>query len=236
MDVDAAETAEVVKFDDELLLTRACLRGDKAAQKHVLAFCKDAAVRVKGAHKADDVAELASELVSSLCVAPPGETPKLAMYRGAGPLHAWLHVCAVRQSLRTQSKAKTVSIEDPVWERIVSDALPPSLSFNRESLVKLMRENLSSAIAGLDDRQRQVLRMRLIEGHSIDAIGEEFGVHRATAARWVDDVRETMRKAMFASLKDKSGLSTADFESMCRQMTGSIYATLADHLKAGVTP
>ncbi len=234
VDEDVEASAELARFAHELLLTRACLRGEPAAQKHLLAMFTQAALRVKGARAADQVSGLAADLVQSLCVAAPWNTPALAHFRAAGALHAWLHVCAVRRALRIQSKQRSSSLEDHVWSNVLSPVLSPSAELERAAVVAMLRAQLSTALVALTDKQRDLLRMRLVDKQSIDSIGASFGAHRATAARWVDEVLSSLRGSLVAALNAQRGLDDPDLASICRLMTESMVATLANHLVSEV--
>src|SRR5581483_4498624 len=98
----------------DLYLACACARGvpaalaalDRAVLLRVPAFiCRvstDAAF-------ADEVRQ---QLRERLLVAPPGGAPKIAEYGGAGALHAWVRVAALRTALNLRRNRDDQPAED----------------------------------------------------------------------------------------------------------------------------
>jgi len=51
---------------------------------------------------------------------------------------------------------------------------------------------MRAALEALPERERALLRYALVDGWTVDQIGELYGVHRATAARWVAAARDLL--------------------------------------------
>jgi RNA polymerase sigma-70 factor, ECF subfamily len=51
---------------------------------------------------------------------------------------------------------------------------------------------LRDALASVSPRARTLLRLHYLDGLTVDDLGRMYGVHRATAARWVAAARETV--------------------------------------------
>lgn len=80
----------------------------------------------------------------------------------------------------------------------------------------LIKAALEAALAQLAPRQRSVLRMHLIEGLTIDEIGRAHDVHRATAARWLEHVRDELRAATLRGLRTRLGGDADGIASLIR--------------------
>ena len=63
-------------------------------------------------------------------------------------------------------------------------------------------------MATLDQRQRNVLQMNLVQGLSIDEVGRVYAVHRATAARWVSAAREQLVSQTRTRLAERLNLQS----------------------------
>jgi RNA polymerase sigma-70 factor (ECF subfamily) len=91
---------------------------------------------------------------------------------------------------------------------------------------------LRTALADLADRPRALLRYHLIDGWTIDRIGERYGVHRATAARWLADAREQVGKLIRKELARRLAIPKSDVDSLVTMLTSGIDVSL-ERLLAG---
>ena len=195
----------------DLRLAAACLAGDP----HALAtFERDhlapaaAALRRAGYDAAlvDDAIQL---LRYRLLVATPEREAKLASYRGTGALAGWLRITALRQA-RALLGPRVVSIDS----RRDRDATSVSLDAVLAARVHgpRVREILRAAIASLDERPRESLRLEVVEGMPHHAIAERWHVHRTTVVRWIEEARATIAAAVRRELRDELavGVDTAN--------------------------
>jgi RNA polymerase sigma-70 factor (ECF subfamily) len=56
----------------------------------------------------------------------------------------------------------------------------------------------------------------VVDGLSIDALGEIYGVHRATAARWIAKIREDLLARTREAFSARAKVGRAEFESLLR--------------------
>ncbi len=77
-----------------------------------------------------------------------------------------------------------------------------------------------------------LLRQRSVDDLSIDQIGALHGVHRATAARWLERARVELALATERALQRRLSASAEDVRSLMRliasRMDASIHRLLAD--------
>jgi RNA polymerase sigma-70 factor (ECF subfamily) len=85
---------------------------------------------------------------------------------------------------------------------------------------------LRSALARLDARSRALLRYQLIDGWSIDQVGKLYGVHRATAARWLADARQVLGDAIRSELATRLQISTHEVDSIVRLVQSRVDMSL----------
>jgi RNA polymerase sigma-70 factor (ECF subfamily) len=137
----------------------------------------------------DDVKQV---LRVQLLVSRDGKPPGITGYRGKGPLRGWVRITATRELIRHLKKR---SRETPI-ERSLDEALgtasDPMLSQLKGEYRAEFATALREAIADLTAEDRTLLRQQIVEQLSIDAIGAAFGVHRATAARWLQRARAAL--------------------------------------------
>jgi RNA polymerase sigma-70 factor (ECF subfamily) len=84
-----------------------------------------------------------------------------------------------------------------------------------------------AALATLTPRDRVLLRMNVLDGLTIDQIGALQGVHRATAARWVDRARETLSRQIRREFMKKLGADPFEAEELLQWMQSRIELSLS---------
>ncbi len=211
------ETATPEGLED-MVLALACLRQDRAALRHferdVIRDVDPAIARIETrAHAVDEVKQgLRTRLLT-------GPEPKIARYRGRGPLLAWVRVSAIRAALnhrRTERRADGLGPppadhDDPLAELVLS---VDSLDVELELLKARFRDAFSAAVRdacrGLGERDRALLKMQLLDGHGIDVIAGLYDVHRSTAARWMHRARQALQHGARARLQATLAIDTVE--------------------------
>jgi len=104
----------------------------------------------------------------------------------------------------------------------------PELALVKRRLGPAFQAALREAIDGLPPRDRVILRMHLVDGLSIDRIAQPYGVHRATAARWLADVREAILVRVHERLATALGDVESDqLKSLGRLVASQLHLSLA---------
>jgi RNA polymerase sigma-70 factor, ECF subfamily len=149
---------------------------------------------------------------------------KILEYRGRGALRGWLRVVAVREALQLmrQRKREAPMPEDhDMAARIGStDAALPQ----REREVH--REAFRAALASLTVRDRNLLRQHYLHGATVDELGALHGVHRATAARWIADLRELLLQRTRQHVATALRLSGGELEDEMRRVAEHLEISL----------
>jgi RNA polymerase sigma-70 factor (ECF subfamily) len=134
--------------------------------------------------------EIKQRIRTKLLVAADGQAPKIGGYTGRGELSRWLKVVASREALALMRKGNR---EVPTDDRFLAEAISPNedqeLAYLKAHYRREFKVAFEEALSGLAPRQRALLRYQLVDGLSIDDLGVIYGVHRATAARWLEKVR-----------------------------------------------
>jgi RNA polymerase sigma-70 factor (ECF subfamily) len=202
----------------DLHLALSCLRGSPQAtqelDRRIRAGPLAAVVQKLGA-RAPSPDEIHAHLLQRLLMAEGARTAKLAEYSGRGPLDAWLQVVALRVALNLAPPDRR---EIPLDELLIADDGPatghPELDFLRARFGGDFRKALQRAIASLSARDRTVLRLSVVDGLNIDAIGRTFSVHRATVARWIAAAREQIVEGTRAALRENLKLGARELDSL----------------------
>ena len=219
----------------DLYLASACAAGDEAAlqvfdeafMSQVRSFVGRIDVGV-----VDEVRQLVRE---RLFVSHAGKPPKITEYGGRGRLMSWLRVVAIRTALNLKGGRREVSMD--AW---AEDALlveqDPELDYLRARYHEEFREAFVGALEGLEARERTLLRLNLVDGLNIDGIGQMYGVHRATVARWIADARESLFARTRDALHRQLGLSETEFASLVRLVRSQLDVSICRILSEGESP
>ncbi len=138
-----------------------------------------------------------------------------AGYGGRGDLAGWLCIVAARTAGRRQMyEEREVSLESSAGIVLPSADEDPEMAFlqreHRHELLEAFRQTLVSFTA----RERNLLRYYFLDNLSIDKIAALYGVHRVTASRWINQVRDKVVLNTRENLARQISLSEAGFQRL----------------------
>ena len=76
-------------------------------------------------------------------------------------------------------------------------------------------------------KEQKLLRMSVVDGLTVDRIALVYQVHRATAARWVQAVRQKLLDTIYRRLGEELRLSPAELDSLTAVMHSELQVSLA---------
>jgi RNA polymerase sigma-70 factor len=218
---------------EELFLAVACARGNRIAWEHftdeyLSAIHRFASQACRGNEAGQD---LAQEFVASL-FGKPQESPdgcvesgKLSSYNGRGSLNGWLRASIAHAAIdRFRKFRKQVSLDEMAEQGNVPEAPNPDPEITVEDRMDshwapVLARSLEKELAGLEARDRLLLSLYHVYGIPLKKIGARFGVHEATASRWLERVRQQVRKRVETTLRKAHGLSGYEIQSLWRWLS-----------------
>jgi RNA polymerase sigma-70 factor, ECF subfamily len=219
----------------ELYLACACGRGDaRAIAAFDRSYLTDVARAVRQVDSADpdDVLQRVRE---QLFVRADPE-PLIARYAGRGSLRGWVRSIAVRTALKQlQRNARTIPVDDQVFLEFAAGADEPALEPFKQRYRDELRAAFHAAVAELTVRQRNLLRQYYLDGLTIDDLGAFYRVHRATAARWLTELREALLAGVVRALESALALDGDELRSMIRLVSSQLELSLERVLAPAVT-
>jgi RNA polymerase sigma-70 factor (ECF subfamily) len=214
-------------------LACACARGSAVA---IVRFAGRYAaviegVRARFGERAPTRDELWSELSTRLFVAKEGGPAKITEYAGQGELGGWLRVVVLRILLNMIEARKPESpLEGRVLEGLLVTDASPELALARAERRSAITKALGQALSQMSARDRRLLRLAFAEGLTIDDLGQLYGVHRATAARWIRGACARLASSLRQLLRAELGLSASEYERWIESMGSSIDLSVAKYL------
>ena len=218
---------DCVKHGADLYLCCACVVRNPEAllafDRHCLNVARAAVARTS--RDPEFVIEALRELWDKLLFA---ENAKVAEYCARGPLQAWVRIAAVRTALdrsRTERIRNTRQIG--LSDHLTVEASGPESTLTKARYASTFQEALESAILSLTSQERNLLRMHVLGRCSIDQIGRAYGVHRATAARWLERAKaHVLTSVREQVVKKHTALTDNEFMSIAHLMGAELELSL----------
>ena len=157
--------------------------------------------------------------------------PKIASYRGEGPLASWVSVAAIRLAV---SMGRVATSERRLLAKTAGEAAGenPELLLMKEELREEFEAAVRAALARLGDRERLVLRLYLVSGMTLTSIGKTFDVTQQTISRWLAAARADVLTDVQSALKARLQLPGGDMTSVARLLISQLDISISRLLGA----
>ncbi len=158
---------------------------------------------------------------------------RLATYRGAGPLRAWVAIAAQRIALNARRDARSGAAKpsaptrDDVLAELVDREPDPELRHLKTLYRAEFREALVAALGELGDRSRAILRLRFVDQLELAQIGRLYRVHESTASRWIASALAEIQHATHARLVAKLAVTDDTAASVARMVQSQLDLSIA---------
>ncbi len=220
----------------DLYLACACAEGDAAAIRAFDAHCLGDLGSVWSRFKyvvasPEDVRQLLHE---RLFLQGAGGRARILDYAGDGDLRNWTRVVVLRSLINLASRqSREEPTEDDMLFALSGDADAAEVGYLKAKYGAEVKLGFLEALERLTFRERNMLRYAFVDELSIDQIGEIYGVHRATAARWIARAREQFATHLRDDLVARLKISESEFASIMRLNMSGIELSLARLLRVG---
>jgi RNA polymerase sigma-70 factor (ECF subfamily) len=176
----------------------------------------------------DQVADARGVVRELLFTETPDRVAAAKSYAGRGDLSGFLRVIATRELIKiVQRGRREAPHEQDELLGLLSTGGDPELSMLREKYREGVTACVRDALGKLDDRSRTLLRCQLVDGLNVDKVGALYGVHRATAARWIADAREELGKLIRAEVATQLKIDRDEVDSIVRLVQSRVELSLA---------
>ena len=218
----------------DLYLACACGRGEPLALKRLeQAWSRTIVPALLRMDRSGVLADETRQLLWQKLFTREGDRPpRISEYAGRGALVKWLRVAAVRTALNQRRKDDAHPVDDSMdLDALASPGRDPEIDYIQVRYREEFRNAFRAAVELLTPRQRSLLRFQVIDGLNVDELGRIYRVHRATAARWVAEARETLLSETRRLITTKLGLQPVEFDSMMKLMESRLDVSLGGFLR-----
>lgn len=190
----------------DLVLARACARGNEPAWEHFVASYRQPLIRAAIAITGSETLglELADQLYGELygLTELDGERRcPLLSYRGRGSLMGWLRTTLAQRHVDHFRRRRR---EEPLEE--VDAPAPEAATETPEQEISLLERAIEEAIAKQEAEERYLLAAYHLDGQTLKQIALVLGVHEATVSRKLQRTTAEIRKQIVKNL-EHDGLS-----------------------------
>jgi RNA polymerase sigma-70 factor len=211
-----AETFAKIHHED-LYLAIACSHNDRVAWEH---FADDYAPLLRNfaaqaCRNSSESEDLAQEITARLL----RDKERLAGYNGRGSLAGWLRVIVSHAAIDRFRRTNRLTSLEELQER-GSEAVPQNPEKRKEDETldsrwgPVFTRVAADCLRRLPARDRLLLCLYYLQNVSLKDLGRQFGIHEATASRWLERIRRDMRKQVERELRKKHGLGSTEIESL----------------------
>lgn len=213
--IEAGEGLDL--WPGDFYLAAAAAAGDLAAIATIERECIVPAIpRLRRiATSSDEIEEALQATRERLFVGP---RPKIGVYAGTSPLKQWVQLAAVRAviDLRRSRHATREVVGTSRATELLDQSVDPATSLLKERYRPEFEAALKAQIAKLDQRDRAILKLHLLEGVSVEKIATMRSVHRVTIARWLWKASDTMLEGVREYFLERHGLIPGECDSLLR--------------------
>jgi RNA polymerase sigma-70 factor, ECF subfamily len=151
---------------------------------------------------------------------------RIGQYLGQGPLDKWISVAAMRIAI---SFGRSESAERRLRDKAIAEAsgIDPEHLFMKGELREAFEAAVSAALARLKPRERLVLKLYLVSGMTLEAIGKSLGVTRQAVTKTLTHARESIVSEVDASVRERLNLSKEDLTSVLRYVASQLDVSIS---------
>lgn len=230
---DAAEALDAA----ELYLACACATGNAGAlaefERRYFATLPAALSRLALAR--DEIDEVMQGLRVRLFVAEDG-APRVVGYAGHGQLGGLVRVAAIRAGLNLLRQRGKLEHDADGFEELPVAADDPELARLKAQHRGAFKAAFEDAVRGLEPRERSLLGLAIVKGLGIDKVATIYGVHRATAARWISQARASLTRAVQVGLGERLGVRVDDVAGLLPLVESQLELSLERLLRTHADP
>lgn len=177
---------------------------------------------------ADDVRQALRE---RLFLGKDGARPAIATYAGEGSLSSWVRVSARRLAMNLVARKELPSAPEEALLAAPSPLADPEILLAKLSSQRDLREAFQAALSALGPREREILRLSVVEGLKGQQIAERLGLDAATVSRALAAAREKLGQETRRCLAERRKLSSSQIDSLVGVALSQLAVSLPRILK-----
>ena len=204
-DAGQAEVLEILENlrVEELVLARACARGNEAAWEVFLNRYREKLYNAAHSIASEEAAarDLADSLYADLYGTRTSDgrrVSKLESFTGRGSLEGWLRALLAQEYVnRYRRQQRLVSLEERTEAGVQFQVEEPDPA---QALDSRLEEATDQALASLAAEDKFILASYYLDGRTLADLARLLGVHESTVSRKLEKITASLRKSIHAGL------------------------------------
>jgi RNA polymerase sigma-70 factor (ECF subfamily) len=220
------QAADAALRISDLWLAFACSRG---CERAIAVLDREQLVQLaphlaKMGLSSDQIAETVQRVRCEILLGTATQPPLIVRYQGRGALGAFVRAVATRIAFRVLRDSPR---RDPASSgELAAIAGDERGAPQRRLYAEAFSRGLRQALDSLARRDRTLLRQVFVDRLSIDGLAAQYQVHRATAARWVQRAKDSLRAATYDHVSRALGVAAVDLDSVARWVRSQVELSL----------
>ena len=107
------------------------------------------------------------------------------------------------------------------------------MAFLKERYRGEFEQALRQALERAGERERVLLRLHLVNGLTVQAVGKMYGVSQPTASRWLAAARDALLEDIKGTLAERLGTSSEELASLAGLVASRLDLSLSALLRSG---
>ncbi len=181
--------------------------------------------------------DLIQMLLFRVLVGSDESKAKILLYGGRGSLAGWLRVIAVREARASlQKQARELPVSDVEgfaaksaggYSAILELAGDPEYAYIKHHFRSELKAIFPIALRTLEIRDRNLLRLEMLNGLHHQQIAKIYNVHRTTVLRWLHAAESKLSEEIRRLVKAKLKLGDTELESLLRLVRSQLSLSIA---------
>ena len=117
-------------------------------------------------------------------------------------------------------------IVGPLLDALPSSNDTPDQQYFRATYHVEFKSAFDAALATLTEQQRDLLRLRFVEGLALETIGERYEVHKTTAFRWLEEAQTALTKRTHNNFQQRTRATVSEMRSIVRVLESNVELSL----------
>jgi RNA polymerase sigma-70 factor (ECF subfamily) len=160
-----------------------------------------------------------------------GPTPRIGGYNGSIPLREWLKIIVARLAIDSlRARASKERLEQGWMLAVTAPEVDPFhdmvVHHHRSDVEQILKDSL----AGLEARERTVIKLHYWGGISAEKIAAAYGVHRVTVARWLWRALDRVLGAVHEKFQKERAGCASECESLLRALKQCVEISMSEPL------
>jgi RNA polymerase sigma-70 factor (ECF subfamily) len=228
---DSLEALQRLALDD-LFFAHACADGEPAAlsrfESELMPVARAAIAKLCSQRPFVD--ELCQSVRTHLLLDKPKGRSRLLDYAGRGPLAGWVRVVAARLALTALRRQAGEAPDDEVKPLVELATGTPELAMVRAEHQADVIAAMTAAFAQLELQDRNMIRMRSVDGRTMQEIADVYGINVATVSRRLLKAEKLLFRQTRRELSNRLRLSAAETESLLNALRSQLNVSLQTFL------